>query len=87
MNLRNGPKMALLPSFFLIANGLIQAWLYMTNSTWVSPVKMEYAWNFSISGLKMMMKSGLGICFLKFLHALNMSFFITEFWSKVQIQL
>ena len=32
---------------------------YMTNSTQVSPVKMEYGWNFSISGLKMMMKSGL----------------------------
>ena len=30
----------------------------MTNSTLVSPFKMEYGWNFSISGLKMMMKSG-----------------------------
>ena len=29
---------------------------YMTNSTLVSPVKMEYGWNFSISSLKMMMK-------------------------------
>ena len=27
---------------------------YMTNSTLVSLVKMEYGWNFSISGLKMM---------------------------------
>ena len=26
---------------------------YMTNSTLVSPVKMEYGWNFNISGLKM----------------------------------
>ena len=45
---------------------------FMTNSTLVSPVKMEYGWNFSISGLKMMMKSGLGKIFLKFLHALTM---------------
>ena len=38
---------------------------HMTNSTLVSPVKMEYGWNFSISGLKVMMKSGLGKTFLK----------------------
>ena len=50
----------------------INTW-YMTNSTLVSPVKMEYGWNFSIFGLKMMMKSGLGKIFLKFLHALTMS--------------
>ena len=31
----------------------------MTNPTIVSPVKMEYGWNFSISNLKMMVKSGL----------------------------
>ena len=31
----------------------------MTNPTIESPVKMEYGWNFSISGLKMMVKSGL----------------------------
>jgi hypothetical protein len=49
---------------------------YMTNSTLVSPAKMEYGWNFSISGLKMMMKSGLGKTFLKFL-LLNL-----YFWSK-----
>jgi hypothetical protein len=30
----------------------------LTNSTIESPVKMEYGWNFSISGLKMMVKSG-----------------------------
>ena len=60
---------------------------YMTNSTLVSPVKMEYGWNFSISGLKLMMKSGLGKIFLKFLYALTMlSLLCTEFWSKVQIQ-
>ena len=29
---------------------------YMTNLTIVYPVKMEYGWNFSISGLKMMVK-------------------------------
>ena len=43
----------------------------MTNATIVSPVKMEYGWNFSISGLKMMVKSGLEKIFLKFLHALT----------------
>ena len=31
----------------------------MTNPTIESPVKMEYGRNFSISGLKMMVKSGL----------------------------
>ena len=36
---------------------------------------MEYGWYFSIFGLKMMMKSGLGKIFLKFLHALTMSFY------------
>ena len=30
---------------------------YLTNPIIVSPVKMEYWWNFSISGLKMMVKS------------------------------
>ena len=54
----------------------------MTNSTLVSPVKMEYGRNFSISGLKMMMKSGLGIIFLKFLHALTMSFLLLNFDQK-----
>ena len=41
----------------------------MTNPTIVSPVKMEYGGNFSISGLNMMVKSGLEEIFLKFLHA------------------
>ena len=56
----------------------------MTNSTLVSPVKMEYGWNFSISGLKMMMKSGLGKIFLKFLHVLKMLSLLLNlyFWSK-----
>ena len=43
----------------------------MTNPTIVSPVKMEYGWNFSISGLKMTVKSGLEKIFLKFLYALT----------------
>ena len=55
---------------------------YMTNSTLVSPVKLEYGWNFSISGLKMMMKSGLGKIFLSFLHALTMSFLLLNFDQK-----
>ena len=54
----------------------------MTNSTLVSLVKMEYGWNFSISGLKMMMKSGLGKIFLKFLHALTKSFLLVNFDQK-----
>jgi hypothetical protein len=54
----------------------------MTNSTLVSPVKMEYGLNFSISDLKMMMKSGLGKIFLKFLHALTMSFLLLNFDQK-----
>ena len=43
---------------------------YMTNSTLVSPVKMEYVTKNNIFGLKMMMKSGLEKIILKFLHAL-----------------
>ena len=43
-------------------------------------------WNmgeiFSISGLKMMMKSGVGKIFLKFLHALTMSFLLLNFDQK-----
>ena len=41
----------------------------MTNPTIVYRVKMEYGRNFSIFGLKMMVKSGLEKIFLKFLHA------------------
>ena len=33
-------------------------------------VKMKYGWNFSVSGLKIMVKSGLEEIFLKFLHVL-----------------
>ena len=40
--------------------------------TIVSPVKIEYGWNISISGLKMMVKNGLEKIFLKFLHALGL---------------
>ena len=43
---------------------------YMTNPTIVSPVKMEYGWNFSISVPQMLVKSGLEEMFLKFLHVL-----------------
>ena len=57
---------------------------YMTNRTIFSPVKMKYGWNFSISGLKIMVKSGLKKIFLKFLHALTMSFLLLNLycWSK-----
>ena len=56
------------------------------------PVKMEYGWNFSISGLKMMVKSGLEKIFLKLLHAQAIFYQIIlphwkeEFWFKVQIK-
>ena len=54
----------------------------MTNPTLVSPVKMEYGRNISISGLKMIMKRGLGKIFWKFLHALTMSFLLLNFDQK-----
>ena len=44
---------------------------YMTNSTLVFPVKMEYVTKINIFGLKMMMKSGLEKIILKFFHALT----------------
>ena len=61
----------------------------MTNPTIVSPVKMEYGWNFSISGQKMMVKSGLEKIFLKFLHALTMSFLFLNlyFWPKLLLSM
>ena len=43
---------------------------YMTNSTLVCPVKIEYVTKNDILGLKMMMKSGLEKIILKFLHGL-----------------
>ena len=49
-------------------------------------LKMEYGWNFSISGLKMMMKSGLGKIFLKFLHALTMLFLLLNLYLLIKIQ-
>ena len=53
---------------------------YMTNQTIVYPNKMEYEWNFSISGLKMMVKSGLQKLFLKFdPPCAHHVIFITEF--------
>ena len=42
---------------------------YMTNSTLVCPVKIEYVTKNNIFGLKMMMKSGLEKIILKFFHA------------------
>ena len=41
---------------------------YMTNLTIVCSVKMEYGWNFSLSGLNMMVNCGLEKICLKFLH-------------------
>ena len=54
----------------------------MTNPTILCPVKMEYGWNFSIFGLKMMVKSGLEKIFLKFLHVLTMSFLLLKLDQK-----
>ena len=42
---------------------------------------MEYGWNFSISGLKMMVKSGLEKLFLKFPHAQDIFYYLNEFTS------
>ena len=42
---------------------------YMKNPAFVYQVKMDYGWNFSISGLKMMVQIGIEKIFLKFLHA------------------
>ena len=53
----------------------------MTNLTIASLVKMEHGWNFSISGLKIMVKSGLEKIFLKFLHAQSL-FQPNSFTSK-----
>ena len=62
----------------------------MTNPTIMSPVKMEYGWNFSISGLKMWnVKSGQEKVFLKFLYALTMSFLFLNmyFWQKLLLSI
>ena len=56
--------------------------MYMTNPTIAVLVQMKYGGNFSISGLKMMVKSGLEKIFLKFLHALTMSFLLLNFDQK-----
>ena len=81
----HGPKITKSYINLLLKQSVVLALntLYMTNSTLVSPVKMEYGWNFSISGPKMMMKSGLGKIFLKFLHALTVLFLLLNlyFWS------
>ena len=41
----------------------------MINPVIVYPVKMEYGWNFTITGLKMMLNTGLEKISLKFFHA------------------
>ena len=64
----------------------------MKNPTMVFPVKMEYVSKITISGLKMMVKSGLVKIFLKFLHAQAIFFQIIllhrkeAFSKKLQIQ-
>ena len=52
----------------------------MTNSILVCPVKIEYVTKNYIFGLKMMVKSGLGKIFLKFLHAHTMSFLLLNLY-------
>ena len=47
---------------------------YVTNSTLVYPVNIEYVTKNNIFGLKMMVKSGIAKIFLKFLPAHTMSF-------------
>ena len=86
--------MGTIARFFNIPQASSNFWLnlnkqIMTNPTVVSPVKMVYGWNFSISGLKMMVKSGLEKIFLKFLHALNMSFLLLNlyFWPKLLLSM
>ena len=43
--------------------------VYDKSSSIVYQVKTKYGWSFSISGLKMMVESGLEKIFLNFLHA------------------
>ena len=57
---------------------------YMTNPTIVYPVKMEYGWNFSISGIKMMVKSGLEF-FFEISLCTHHFIFITEFELLIKI--
>ena len=77
--------MGTIARFFNIPQASSNFWLNlntqnMTNPTIVSPVKMEYGWSFSISGLKMMVKSGLEKIFLKILHALTISFLLLNLY-------
>ena len=53
---------------------------YMRNPDMVYILKMEYVSKINIFGLKMMVKSGLGIIFLKFLHANTMSFLLLNLY-------
>ena len=57
---------------------------YMTNTTIVSPVKMEYGWNFSISSLKMMVKWSRKIIF-EIPPCAHHVIFITEFLLLIKI--
>ena len=53
---------------------------YMRNPDMVYILKMEYVSKINIFGLKMMVKSGLEKIFLKFLHALTMSFLLNMYF-------
>ena len=55
---------------------------YLTDSCIIFTLKMESVSKNTIFGLKMMMKSDLGKIFLKFLHALTMSFLLLNFNQK-----
>ena len=50
----------------------------MTNPTIASPVKKEYGINLGISGLKIMVKSGLEKIFLKFFPTLAIFYKVNE---------
>ena len=58
---------------------------YLTDSYIVFTLKIESVPKTTIFGLKMMVKSGLGKIFFKFLHAHTMSFLLLNlyFWSKL----
>ena len=57
---------------------------YLTDSYIIFTVKIESVSKNTIFGLKMMVKSGLGKIFLKFLHALTMSFLLLNFDQKYE---
>ena len=66
-------------------------WLHLTHSIWQIQLWCPRSkWNMgeilAFSGLKMMMKSGLGKIFLKFLHALTMLFLLLNLFKMIKIQ-